>query len=100
MNNQQLNIYVKSFNLVDRFFLSECIRDCLICHRYCISDTGVEKGTIRDISEQIWSISKLFLLSVAERNNENDISEENSWGFEYGVTETLLSLIIQAPRGV
>ena len=81
--NPQLNAFKQSFNMADRFFLSESIRDVLLCHRSRISDTGVDKGTTKDVAEQIWSLSRSFGKSDSEI------------GLEYGIVETMLSLLLQ-----
>ena len=81
--NPQLNAFKQSFNMTDRFFLGESIRDVLLCHRSRISDTGVDKGTTKDVAEQIWSLSRSFGKSDSEL------------GLEYGIVETMLSLLLQ-----
>ena len=88
-----VDAYVKNFSLLDRFFLSESIRDCLVCHRTIVSDTGVERGSAKDVAEQIWSVSHLFLSQDAD-----SVSEAK--GIECGIVETILSLIVQCPRGI
>jgi len=92
--------YVTEFSLIDRYFLSETIRECLICHQSNVSDTGLEKGNIKDVAVQIWSVCHLFL-SPLNQVKEDDSSQNNICkGVEYGIVETILSLIIQAPRGI
>lgn len=95
--NPSVDAYVKSFSLLDRFLLSESIRDCLICHRAIVSDTGAERGSAKDAAEQIWAVSQLFLSSALDNNNT---VSEASKGVECGIVETILSLIVQSPRGI
>ena len=109
--NPQMDSFVKTFSLIDRYFLSESVRDCLICHRSNVSDTGLEKGTSKDVAEQIWAVSHLFLppkQNDDDNNNDNDEMTGDgtnptinaSKGIEYGIVETILSLIVQSPRGI
>jgi MIF4G like. len=88
VRNPTVDAYVKNFSLVDRFFLSDTIRDCLICHKAIVSSTGVEKGSARYAAEQLWSVSHLFV-------NDSDSSK----GIECGVVEAILSLIVQSCPG-
>jgi hypothetical protein len=93
--------YVKSYSLIDRFFLSDSIRDVLMCHRPMVSDAGADRSTAKEVAEQIWMVSHLF--HPAPQEGEEAVSSSNSdasKGIEYGIVETLLSLIVQsAPRG-
>lgn len=86
--NPIVDAYVRNFSLVDRFFISDSIRDCLICHKAIVSKTGVERGNARNAAEQLWAVSHLFV-------NEDDGSK----GIECGVVETILSLIVQCHVG-
>jgi len=121
--NPNLDAYTKTFSLVDRFFLFESVRDCLLCYQSNVSDTGIERGSCKDVAEQIWAVSHLFSPPTATTTadetdgdgddttgamdtedgttSNGDISVTNpSKGIEYGIVEAILSLIIQAPRGV
>jgi hypothetical protein len=86
--NPILDAYVKNFSLVDRYFLSDSIRDCLICHKAIVSNTGVEKGSARYAAEQLWSVTHLFV-------SESECPK----GIECGVVEAILSLIVQSFPG-
>jgi len=88
VRNPIVDSYVKNFSLVDRFFLSDSIRDCLICHKAIVSSTGVEKGSARHAAEQLWSVSHLFV-------HESDSMK----GIECGAVEAILSLIVQSNPG-
>jgi len=108
-DNARLAAYVQHFNLVDRYFLSESIRDCLICHRCAVSDAGVEMGSSRDVAEQIWAVSHLFPPHSGESDHDSTMLDSNEEitspvsssscliGIEYGVVETVLSLLVQSP---
>jgi len=91
------------------------VRDVLTCHRPMVSDAGAERNTAKEVAEQVWAISHLFrppsdVAIVAETvgddaegstipPNDNKL-ELASKGIEYGIIETLLSLIVQCtPTG-
>lgn len=93
-----VDAYVKNFTLVDRFFLSDSIRDCLICHRATVSDTGAEQGSAKEVAEQIWAVSHLFLTSQTDNSDIN--MDDASKGVECGIVETILSLVVQCTRGI
>ena len=94
-----VNAYVKSYSMLDRFFLSDSIRDCLSCHRATVSATGVERGSAKDAAEQIWAVSQLFLDSKSEMES-TDNKPDSSKGVECGIVETILSLIVQCSRSI
>jgi len=108
-SNLEEDAYVKGFSLIDRCFLSEIIRECLICHQSNVSGNGLEKGTSKDVAVQIWAVRHLFINSPKDLNDAgmDDGTTTNTSsgdlacrGVEYGIVETILSLIIQAPRGI
>ena len=78
--NGQLQTYQKGFGLLDRYFLADVVRDCLLCHQSHVSEEGLERGSAKDVAQQLWTISLLF----------------SQKGVEYGITEEMLSLIMQA----
>jgi hypothetical protein len=88
--------YINTYSLIDRFFLSDAIRDCLICHRCTVTKAGVTQGSVKDVAIQIWSVSELFTQSSESGKSANDAS----MGFECGVVETILALLAQAPKGI
>eukprot|EP00970_Alexandrium_tamarense_P011673 scaffold2556_cov207-Alexandrium_tamarense.AAC.34 len=102
-SNPNLESYVKTYALVDRFFLSDAIRDVLMCHRPMVSDAGADRSNAKEVAEQIWAVSHLFLPPPpVEGGEEVDLSnsESCSKGIEYGIVETMLSLIVQStPQG-
>ena len=99
-----LDSYVKSFSLVDRFFLADAIRDVLMCHRPMVTDAGADRSTAKEVAQQVLMISHLFYpeSSPTLENEDSMASSDNadvSKGIEYGIVETLLSLIVQSsPR--
>ncbi|KAL7483175.1 hypothetical protein ACHAW6_008818 [Cyclotella cf. meneghiniana] len=103
-SDPNLECYVKSYSLIDRFFLSDAIRDVLMCHRPMVNDAGADRSTAKEVAEQIWMLCHLFHPEPHSEDNEGAISLSNISndlkGIEYGIVETLLSLIVQsAPRG-
>ncbi|KAL7539454.1 hypothetical protein ACHAXR_009300, partial [Thalassiosira sp. AJA248-18] len=100
--NPNLDSYIKTYSLTDRYLLSDAVRDVLTCHRPMVSDAGAERNTAKEVAEQIWAVSHLFQPPTASLTdggaNEpvtNNTSEAASKGVEYGIIETLLSLIVQ-----
>ncbi|KAI2510637.1 hypothetical protein MHU86_3748 [Fragilaria crotonensis] len=83
--NVHTQAYEKNFSLLDRFFIADAIRHCLICHQSAVTDSGVTRGSAKDTAQQIWSICHLL-----------DTSDEGTNGIEYIMVETLLSLILQS----
>ena len=105
--NPHVEAYVKNFSLPDRFFLSEAVRDCLVCHKSSVNHAGLEKGSCKDVAEQIWGVCHLFqsatnssdLPMESEQGIDNQVASIEK-GVEYGIIETMLSLIVQSPRHV
>lgn len=97
--NPNLESYTKSFSLGDRFFLADAIRDILMCHRPMVSDAGADRNNAKEVADQIWAISHLFI-AAPDSSNEPTAPDSSSKGIEYGIIETLLSLIVQCtPQG-
>jgi hypothetical protein len=80
--NERLEAYKTEFGLVDRYFLCEAVRDCLISHESNVDDKGVEHGNVKVVAEQVWSICQM-------------LTGENTKGIEYSILEAFLSLIVQ-----
>jgi hypothetical protein len=78
--NEHLQAYQKGFGLLDRYFLADAVRDCLLNHQSSVSDAGLERGTAKDVAQHLWSITLLY----------------QQKGVEYGIIEAMLSLIMQA----
>ena len=115
--NERLQVYQKSFGLVDRYFLAEAVRDCLLSHEPKVTNTGVERGSIKSVAEQVWSLRHYVLslpsdTAATTTTTTNDDSEtatmmgtndknnkivvDASVGLEFVVVEVILSLIVQA----
>lgn len=89
-SNERLNLYQKTFGLVDRYFISESIRDILLCHESSVTDAGIEHGSVKFVAEQILSLN---LMLKGNKNEGHDSS-----GIEYIIIETLVTLIVQNTR--
>jgi len=98
--NERLQMYSKTFGLVDRYFLGEAVRDCLLTHEPKVSETGVERGSAKSVAEQIWSIRQL-ILAVEDSTDPAESAggaTSPSAGLEFVLVEVILSLIVQASR--
>lgn len=88
--NESLQAYQKGFGLLDRFFLSDAIRDILLSHQISVSDSGLDRGTAKNTAEQCWSVCHILLPPA---NGEGSII-----GIEYPIVEAILSLILQSTQ--
>jgi hypothetical protein len=79
--NPRLASYRQNYGLLDRVYLADAMRDILAAHHVVVTETGVEKGTIRALAEHLWSLRQVH----------------PSPGMEYLLVEVLLSLICQLP---
>jgi hypothetical protein len=74
----------KLVGLVDRFFLSEAIRDVVLSQESFVTDTGIVRSSSKAVAEQVWSIASMM--------------HNGGEGVEYCAVETIVSLIAQADR--
>jgi hypothetical protein len=97
--------YVNTYSLIDRFFLSDAVRDVLLCHRPMVSEAGADRNTAKEVAEQVWAVSHLFkppppsIVAGGMDGDESGLPRNTphaSRGIEYGIVETLLSLVVQA----
>ena len=104
--NQNHESYVNMYSLVNFFFLSNVVRDVLLCHFPMVSKAGADQNTAKEVAEQVWAVSHLFKspppLSGAMGMEGVELAlspnsfQDASRGFEYGIIKMLLSLIVQA----
>ncbi|KAL7544919.1 hypothetical protein ACHAWF_008290 [Thalassiosira exigua] len=101
-SNPNLASYVKTFSLADRHFLSDAVRDVLLCHRPMVSDGGAERNGPKEVAEQVWAVSHLFKpaslsadVKVQDDDQKQGAAASASLGIEYGIVEAILSLIAQ-----
>ena len=115
-DNERLRLYRKTFGQVDRYFLGQAVRDCLLCHEPKVSPVGVERGTLKAVAEQVWSLRHFVLDSDTEPTKQNPMKQEEgepadatatadkettsaptaAIGLEFVVVEVILSLIVQS----
>ena len=115
-DNERLRVYRKTFGQVDRYFLGQAVRDCLLCHEPKVSPVGVERGTLKAVAEQVWSLRHFVLDSDTEPDQPNPMKQEEgeptdatattdkgttsaptaAVGLEFVVVEVILSLIVQS----
>mmetsp|Transcript_5691 Transcript_5691/g.13402 ORF Transcript_5691/g.13402 Transcript_5691/m.13402 type:complete len:996 (+) Transcript_5691:185-3172(+) len=81
---EQFKAYEKGFGLMDRYFVAETIRDCLISHESSVTDTGLEHGGAKTAAEELMSVSEVFS------------GVNPAFGFEFAILENILALIAQA----
>jgi hypothetical protein len=81
--NENLLAFKSGFSLLDRFFVSETLRDCLISHESFVSPTGLQQGSAKDVAEELLSVRHAFS------------GENPSKGMEYAIVETLFALVAQ-----
>lgn len=92
--SERLMAYCQNLGLVDRYFLSEAVRDCVLSHEPKVTDAGVFKGSIKAVAEQVWSIRQMILSS--NDSDESADTGQNIVGVEFVVVEVILSLVAQA----
>ncbi|CAJ1917333.1 unnamed protein product [Cylindrotheca closterium] len=85
--SEQFKAYEKGFGLMDRYFIAETIRDCLISHESSVTDTGLEHGGAKTAAEELISVAHVFS------------GENPALGFEFAILENMLALITQASQG-
>ena len=79
IGNERMQAYTTNFGMVDRYFLSEAVRDCVVSHEMLVTDTGVEKGLVKTVAEHILSLRELF---------------KDSTGIEFPILESVFSLLL------
>ena len=82
--NEQLEAFTKGFSILDRYFVAETMRDCLICHESNLNPTGVQQGGAKTAAEELLSVCHVFS------------GDNSSVGLEYAILETLMALIAQS----
>lgn len=93
--NPNHDAYVQTYSLIDRFFLSDAVRDVLLCHRPMVSEAGADRNTVKEVAEQVWAVSHLFKPPPPSSCSVDMEGQASSKGIEYGIIETLLSLVVQ-----
>jgi hypothetical protein len=86
---ESLQAYQREFGWNDRCLVAEAVRDIVLSYESTVSASGIERGTAKDVAEQIWSLQQAW-------NQESD-SVTQKKGLEYAIMESLISLIVQTP---
>ena len=84
VKNEELKAFQNNFGLLDRFFVADILRDCLISHETFVNETGLQLGNPKSVAEELLSVYHLFS------------GENPSQGIAYAVVETVLGLIVQS----
>ena len=92
VTNDRLVSYQKGYSVVDRYFIGECVRDIIVSFEPSVSDNGVERGSIKNVAEQLWSLSHLMTDDL-----DSDIKDKSK-GMVYAILETIISLIAQCSQ--
>ena len=77
----RLQSYRQNYSALDRVILAETMRDMLTSHQVLVTETGVAKGTLKAVAEQIWSLRHVH----------------SSPGMEYLMVQVILALVCQVP---
>lgn len=84
--NENLQAF-QSMSLLDRYFVAESIRDCLLCHESNITASGLEYGGAKSTAEELLKVGHAF---------SSNPGEDASRGMEYAVLETIFALLAQS----
>ena len=82
--NEQLHAFTKGYTRLDRFFVAEALRECIISHESHVGKTGTLRGSAKHVAEELLSICFVF-----------SGGETAAIGMEYAILETLLGLLSQ-----
>jgi hypothetical protein len=82
--NENLQAFKTAFSLVDRYFVSEALRDCMISHESFVNPTGLQQGSAKSVAEELLSMHHLLT------------GENPSKGMEFAIVETVFGLVAQS----
>jgi hypothetical protein len=82
--NEQLEAFKTRFTLLDRYFVSDTIRDCLICYDPYVNPTGMQQGSAKSVAEELLNACHMIT------------GDSPSKGMEYAIVESLFGLIAQS----
>jgi hypothetical protein len=82
--NESLLAFQKNLSLLDRFFVSETLRDCIMSHEAFVNPTGLLHGSAKSVAEELFCIHHVFS------------GKDPSSGMEYAIVESLFGLLAQA----
>mmetsp|Transcript_8494 Transcript_8494/g.9115 ORF Transcript_8494/g.9115 Transcript_8494/m.9115 type:complete len:984 (+) Transcript_8494:60-3011(+) len=82
--NEELDAFKERFSLLDRFFVADVLRDCLISFETSVNPTGLQLGSPKSVAEELLSVHHIFS------------GDNSSQGMAYAVVETLFGLVAQS----
>jgi hypothetical protein len=82
--NEHLQAFSKGYTWLDRFFVADALRDCIISHESCVAKTGTMRGSAKYVAEELLSICFVFS------------GENTAIGMEYAILETTMALLAQS----
>lgn len=84
--NESLQAF-KEMSLLDRYFVAETVRDCLISHESHVNPTGLQMGSAKAAADELLRVCHVFSSS-----SEGDPQK----GMEFAILETILALLAQS----
>jgi len=84
LKNEELEAFKERFGLLDRFFVADVLRDCLISFETSVNPTGLQLGSPKSVAEELLSVYHVFS------------GDNSSQGMAYAVVETLFGLVAQS----
>lgn len=89
IKNKQLETF-RAMSLLDRYFVAESIRDCLVSHESHVNASGLQFGSAKSAAEELLLVYHVFSKTTTDQG------EDPSHGIEYAILETIFSLLAQA----
>ena len=83
--NDQLEAF-RSMSLLDRYFVAESLRDCLLSHESEVNPSGLQFGSAKSAAEELLRVCHVFSEREDEAGN----------GIEYAILETIFALLAQS----
>ena len=84
IKNEELGAFKERFGILDRFFVADVLRDCLISHQTSVNSTGLQLGSPKSVAEELLSVYHVFS------------GDNPSQGMAYAIVETLFGLVAQS----
>jgi hypothetical protein len=84
--NEQLEAF-RALSLLDRYFVAETMRDCLLSHESHVNPSGLQFGSAKSAAEELLRVCHVF-----PAMGEDDPSK----GMEYAILETIFALLAQS----
>ena len=84
IKNDELEAFRERFGLVDRFYVVDMLRDCLLSHETFLNPAGLQYGNSKSVAEELLSVCHAFS------------GDNPSQGMAYAIVEALFGLIAQS----